>query len=269
MNTPVLILALSFLPFFEAQNQAANYIIEPPAEGAEARPEKPDMTGYTTCPSCNGRKELLLEEPDFGQNEGRLGGARKTKRKCPLCRGEGRFASFMDPSDIVLQIARDHDAFVAEHRGKGEISVGEAFVPNAAYDTLDKNRKKLIEEAFGKPCTKCNWSGIEACRKCSGKGVQPCPEHDCRNGFLVTKTTTEKTRRSSGGTSNGGYNRNSGYRSSSGSRSKTIKETKTTVLLCPTCNGGKFILCPDCNGRKAHPCKKCNGTGTKKKGGGL
>ena len=98
----------------------------------------------------------------------------------------------------------------------------------------------------------------------------PCPEDDCKNGFLVTKTTTEKTRRRSGGLSgNNGYNRNSGFRSSSGSRTKTIKETKTTVLVCPTCEGAKFVLCPECNGRKAHPCKKCNGLGIKKKGGGF
>ncbi|MGN0842851.1 MAG: hypothetical protein ACI4QF_06245 [Kiritimatiellia bacterium] len=271
MNTSVFLLALSFLPFFEARNQAANFIIAPPAEGVEAKAEKPDMTGYTICPACVGKRELLLEEPDFGQHDGRLlGGSKKKRKKCPLCKGEGRFASFMDPADIALQIARDHETFVAEHRGKGELSVGEAFVPHDAYESLDRNKKKMIEEAFGKACTKCNWSGIEACKKCSGRGVLPCPEDDCKNGFLVTKTTTEKTRRRSGGLSgNNGYNRNSGFRSSSGSRTKTIKETKTTVLVCPTCEGAKFVLCPECNGRKAHPCKKCNGLGIKKKGGGF
>ena len=172
MNTSVFLLALSFLPFFEARNQAANFIIAPPAEGVEAKAEKPDMTGYTICPACVGKRELLLEEPDFGQHDGRLlGGSKKKRKKCPLCKGEGRFASFMDPADITLQIARDHDTFVAEHRGKGELSVGEAFVPHDAYESLDRNKKKMIEEAFGKACTKCNWSGIEACKKCSGRGV--------------------------------------------------------------------------------------------------
>lgn len=268
MNVTVLILAISFLPFFEARNQAANFIIHPPEEGVTVKPEKPDLTGFTICPACEGKKSLLLEEPDFGQNGGRLGGAKKTKKTCPLCDGQGKFPSFMDPADVTIQIAQDHEKFVAEHRGKGEISVGEAFVPNEDFDNLGKDKKKLVEEAFGKACAKCHWSGIEACKKCSGKGYLPCTEDDCKGGFLVTKTTTEKTRRSSGGMNNNSYNRNSGFRNSSGSRSRTVKETKTTVLLCPTCKGGKFILCPECNGRKAQPCKKCKGLGIKQKGMG-
>lgn len=267
MSAISLLLAISFLPFFEARNQAANFIIHPPEPGARVSIEKPTLTTSNPCPSCKGKCVIVLKEPDFGQNAGRLGSPTKKQTKCPLCKGRGQFFAFVDPEDIEMAIARDHEKFVSTHRGKGDISVGEAFVGNEDYDTLDKEKTKLIKEAFGKPCPKCHWSGIESCKKCSGNGFLPCPENECKGGFLVTKTTTERTRRSSGGFGNSAYNRNRSLRSSS-SRSKSFKETKTTVLLCPVCNGAKLILCPECDGRKASPCNKCKGLGIKREKAG-
>ena len=48
----------------------------------------------------------------------------------------------MNPSELALQVASDRAAFAAEHQGRGEIAVGEAFVPNEKYDSLDKERLK-------------------------------------------------------------------------------------------------------------------------------
>lgn len=261
------LLALSFLPYFEARNEVANFVLHPPAEGQEVKPEKPGLTVRSTCPACRGSGQLKLEEPNFGQANGRIGNAKKITRTCQLCRGQGKTESFMSPAELTVQVARDREEFAARHQAKGEIPVGQAFVPNAGYDQIDKKKLRIVEDAYGKPCTKCNWTGIEACRKCHGNGLLNCPETDCKAGFLVTKITTEKTRTSSGG-SFGSGNRNGGIRSS-GSRRSSVKETKVTVQPCPTCGGAKQIVCPECNGRKAHPCAKCNGLGLKQKAGSL
>ena len=263
-----LLLAVSFLPYFEARNQVANFVITPPEAGAEVKPEKPELMVRSKCPACEGTGQLKLEEPNFGQANGRIGGAKKITRQCQLCRGAGRFESFMAPADLTVQVARDREEFAARHQAKGESPVGQAFVSNATFDGLDKKKLKIIEEAYGKPCPKCNWTGVEACKKCHGNGLLACSESDCKGGFLVTKTTIERTKTSSGGGSFGNHNRSSGIRSS-GSRRSSFKETKVTVQPCPTCGGAKQIVCPECGGRKAHPCAKCNGLGIKQKVGAL
>ena len=266
VNLSIAIVAVSFLPFFEARNQVANFVIDPPPEGKSVKPALPNLTVTETCPGCDGKGELVLEEPDYGQAKGRLGPAKKTRKKCPLCGGRGKMQAFMNPSSLALQVASDRAAFAAEHQGRGEIAVGEAFVPNEKYNSLDKERLKLVEAAFGHPCKKCNWTGLEPCRKCSGSGLVKCSNSDCKGGWAVVKTTTESSVRKSGSSSNGIRSNNGGLRSRSGSRSTVRKETKINVSPCPVCGGAKQLSCPDCGGRRAHPCPKCNGLGIKTKG---
>ena len=265
MNFLTVILAVSFLPFFEARNQVANFVITPPPEGTSVKPELPDLVVREKCPACEGKGDLVLEEPDYGQAKGRLGPARKVKRQCQLCGGKGRIQAFMNPAELALQVSADRAAFAAEHQGKGEIAVGEAFVPNAKYEEIGKERRKLVEDAFGHPCKKCNWTGIEACTKCHGNGTLRCTNTDCKSGWQVVKMTTESSI-SKSGSSSGGIRSNGGFRSSGGSRRTTRKETKVNVSPCPVCGGTKFIVCPECGGRRAHPCSKCNGLGIKTKG---
>ncbi len=263
MNFLAAILAVSFLQFFEARNQVANFVIDPPPEGSSVTPELPNLVVIDKCPGCDGKGKLVLEEPDYGQSKGRLGPGKKVRKKCPLCKGKGKIKAFMNPSELALQLAEDRAAFAAEHQGRGEIAVGEAFIPNGKYDGLSKERLKLVENAFGHPCKKCNWTGIEACRKCKGKGLIPCTNSDYKGGWQVVKTTTESSYSKSGGSSRSCCG---GFRSSGGSRRATRRETKINVSVCPTCGGTKFLICPECGGRRAHPCKKCNGLGIKKKG---
>ena len=243
MNLSIAIIAVSFLPFFEARNQVANFVIDPPPEGKSVKPALPNLSVTETCPGCDGKGELVLEEPDYGQAKGRLGPAKKTRKK-----------------------SADRAAFAAEHQGRGEIAVGDAFVPNAKYAELGKDRLKLVEEAFGHPCKKCNWTGLEPCKKCSGNGLIKCTNSDCKGGWAVVKTTTESSVRKSGSSSNGIRSNNGGLRSRSGSRSTVRKETKINVSPCPVCGGAKQLACPDCGGRRAHPCSKCGGLGIKTKG---
>lgn len=265
MNTLALLLAVSFLDFFEAKNQVANFVITPPPAGTEVMVKKPDLIVRDTCQACEGKGQLIMAEPDFGQLKGRLGSAKKVRKDCPLCAGKGRLEALMNPNELALQVSKDIADFTAKHLGKGEIAVGGAFVPNAQFGTLDREKRKLVEEAFGHPCKKCNWTGLEACKKCNGRGSIACNNEDCKGGWAVVKTTTEKTTVKSGGSSGV---RSGGFRNSS-SRRTSYKETTVNVSPCPVCNGAKFIRCPDCGGRRANPCKKCNGLGIKAKGSSL
>ncbi len=264
MTLVPLLLAVSFLTYFEDRNKVANFVINPPEAGEEVKPEKPDLVVRTKCTTCEGEGELKLEEPNFGQANGRLGGPKKTRIKCAICKGRGRLEGYMSPADLKMQVARDREEFAARHQAKGELPVGEAFVPNADYESLDKKKLKLIAAAYGKPCKTCLWTGVEACKKCRGNGYLKCPEEDCKGGFLVTKITIEKSRTRSGNSMRGSGR----SRGSSGSRRTSSKETKVTVQVCPTCSGTKQIICPECNARKAHPCKKCSGMGIQQKKSG-
>lgn len=267
MNCITVLLAVSFLQFFEERNQVANFVIAPPAEGAAAvKPELPDLVVRDACEACDGKGFLVLEEPDYGQAKGRIGVAKKVRRNCPLCSGKGRVQAYMNPAELARQVAADRASFAAEHQGRGEIAVGEAFVPGADYAKLDKDRRKLVENAYGYPCRTCNWTGIEACRKCGGNGMTRCTNSDCKGGWAVVKTTTETTVSKTGSRSGSFQTNSGGFRSTSGSRRTNRKETKVTVTPCPECEGSQFIVCPDCAGRRAHPCAKCKGLGTRPKG---
>ena len=84
MNTFALI-ALSFLPYFEARNQIANFVIKPPPDGVTVKSEKPDLVVRGKCPACEGRGELVLEAPDFGQAK-----ERRPARNAPSAAAPGR-----------------------------------------------------------------------------------------------------------------------------------------------------------------------------------
>ena len=242
MNVLAALLAISFLQFFEAKNQTANFVITPPTDGASTVPVLPNLVVEERCRQCDGKGVLVLEEPDYGQSKGQIGKAKKKlKQTCPLCNGKGKFKAFMSHKDLMLQVASDYTAFAAKHRSAGEMGVGEAFVPRAMYDEIDKAQRKLVEEAFGHPCKKFNWTGLEPCKKCKGTGTIDCTQKsDCKGGWQVVY---------------GGDSRRS-----------TRKDAKVTVSICPVCGGANALVCPECEGRRALPCSKCNGLGIKKKG---
>ena len=263
MNTLIAVIAVSFLPFFEARNKVANFVVDPPKKGEETAGAKlPSLVVMETCPACEGKKTLTLVEPDYGQAKGRIGSGRTLRRDCPICRAKGKIRAYMNPNDLSRQISADRSAFAAAHQGRGEIAVGEAFVPNDRYATLDKDRIKLVDNAFGRPCKACKWTGIEACAKCKGFGVVKCANSDCKGGWSVVKTTTESSVSKSGSSA---YGRHCGGFYSSGSRTKRHKDTKISVTPCPDCNGARFTICPECGGMRAHPCRKCGGIGMKPK----
>ena len=262
MTGTIVAAAVSFLPFFEAKNEAANFILSPPPEGAAETKtvEKPLLMVVEKCPICDGKGEIVLQEQDFGQASGRIGKLGSRRLKCDACRGAKRIERYIDLTDLAAQVARDREKFEAAHLAKGDIPVGEAFVPRDNYKDHDK-RLKLVEKSFGKACRSCNWTGVEACKKCSGQGVKDCPNKDCKGGWAVTTTTTSISRSKSGGSNRTSYSR--GF-SSGSSRRYTRKETKLSVQVCPDCGGAGRVLCPDCGGRRAAPCRKCQGLGSRR-----
>ena len=251
MNAMALLLAVSFLQYFEARNTVANFVLEPPDESAPpVKVERPDVHILRKCPACEGKGSLVLQEPNHGQLDGRLGSARKSTVKCPVCKGKGKLESYVKPDDLATQIAGDREQFASAHQGKGDIAVGQAFIALAAWDEHKKDRKllKLVEDAYGRPCTKCKWTGLEACRKCRGEGVLECTESNCKDGWSVTKAADDKQAAST--------------------RRGLEKKSDVIVRPCKACGGAKVVLCPECGGRGAKPCRSCGGVGLKQKSGG-
>jgi hypothetical protein len=261
MTISSLILAISFLPFFEAKNTAVNNIINPStsSETKETACDKPELIRREKCPACKASGIIVLEEQNFGQlNEYRLDTTKKIRQKCPFCGGNKFIEAFYNPTELKLLVAQERSKFEADHLSKGEVPIGKAFIPKESYSKLDRKMTKLLKEVYGEPCRSCHWLGITACKECDGNGFIKCPNHDCKKGWAVTKTESSYTKTSSGGSLSGGF----GNRSNS-SRRITRKKTNINVNLCPDCLGLSFIKCDECNGRRAMPCKKCNGLGTK------
>ena len=119
MTIPSLVLAVSFLPFFEAKNTAAGFLVTPPPEGTTVTCERPSFMTRETCPACEGKGELILQEKNFGQADGRLGAGLKKRVKCAVCKGKRKLDTFLKPADLTLQVARDREKFVSDHQGRG------------------------------------------------------------------------------------------------------------------------------------------------------
>ncbi len=260
-----LLFAASFLQFFEGRNVAANCIIEPPPDGEVwGETAKPELAAHEKCPACDGKGELKLIEPELGQYNGRIGGRTRKTVKCPLCKGSRRVEAYPDPDRLAAEVASERERFAAAHLAKGDIPVGDAFIPREKYEELsDKKNKagreklKLIKETYGEGCAKCGWTGLTACRKCDGKGFVKCTNPDCKDGWAVTKTVSSCSKSSSGRSS-------SSWRSSC-SRRTTRKEERISVNVCPICEGAAIIRCEECGGMRAEPCKRCKGAGFTKK----
>lgn len=260
MTAASFVLAVSFLPFFEARNTAVNNMINPSSGEVvtTATCEKPNLMRREKCPACKATGVIVLEEQDFGQfTVQRLDRPKKIRSKCAYCNGARYIDSFYNPTELTLLVAQERTKFEAEHTAKGDVPVGEAFIPKEQYDKLDRKMQKLVKKAYGEPCRSCHWLGITPCKECDGNGSIKCPNRDCKNGWSVTKTESSYTKRSSGRSLGGSFNR------SGGSRRVTRKKENVNVQPCHQCFGIGAIRCPDCHGRRALPCKKCSGLGTK------
>ncbi len=248
--------------YFEARNALANMMLAPQhAMRGQSVPERPESATRMPCPFCGGKGEVVTQEPDYGQWEGRLNkGGKKTRRSCPLCEGRKGWAAYYSPRELYAVVTQARGIFMATHQARGEIAVGQAFVPRAMHEGAHRKQLKLVEEAYGKSCPKCEWTGIEECKKCKGAGKVKCDGNECKGGWIVTKTVTQQSSSSSPSRSRSCCS----SRRSSGSRRTTRRET-VTVKECPICQGAGMRICPECGGRCAQPCSKCHGLGIRQK----
>lgn len=241
--------------YFEERNALANMMLAPP--GAMRSPiaaERPGTMTRMACPTCGGMGDVIAQEPDYGQWEGRLNKAgKKVRTRCPMCNGRKGWQAYFNPKELYAIVTRARNIFMTAHQTNGDISVGQAFVSRQLHDASHRKQLKLVEETYAKPCSKCEWTGIEECKKCKGAGTVKCPNKDCKSGWIVTKTVTEY----SPSHSRGSYHHH-------GSRHSSRRES-VAVEQCPVCKAASAVICEDCQGRRAQPCSKCHGLGFKQK----
>lgn len=155
--------------------------------------------------------------------------ATKTRVKCTICKGRGQLK--VSPPD--------HGQFGGriEHRSHWDVKLNPCPICERGRGwrtTWDLTQPEPTEAA---PCMKCGWSGIVHCRKCLASGIADCPRSDCKDGWLIEKTST--------------------YRRSA--------RKSASVKPCPDCKGVGKIVCRACNGMRAELCNRCFGTGTKRR----
>lgn len=236
-NTLLLAAALTFADYFEARNALACRTVETNSVQKEAfcLPEKPNVLRRLPCPFCDGARKVTLTEPDYGQNDGRIGEKKPKTHKitCPVCAGKGRLASYGALDELYAEIRQAREDFEARHLAKGDRAVGEAYVPREEAGKLSRKDQRRLADAYGKPCSRCHWSGIVACRACKGKGLVKCPNKDCENGRIIDEVRTSGRVR------------------------------KTNVAPCPTCKGIQAVRCAKCRGTRGQICTACQGAGMK------
>lgn len=273
----------AFARYFEERNAAANAVLAPPgAPRYSGTPALPCEMTFIECPFCQGAGgPISVREPEKGQNKGRMGKAKMHRFDCPLCGGtlsprnlsrmmqskslQDRslaftarvWQSYIPSAKLGECVTLGYRDFEHRHRAAGDVQVGFGFVPGHVAKGAGRKELKLFEEVFGKPCQKCNWTGVVECKKCKGAGFLPCRNKDCEDGW-VTKKEVERIR-----------NYKSRHRGWSSVNSQRNQNTETrehiSVSLCPDCKGGKFIVCGECDGLGATTCPKCRGLGFKQK----
>ena len=226
---------LDYSQYFESLNALAlcQLGLPPPAVSVPA----PSREYLRPCPACGGKGELALQEPNFGQRDGRLGKGRIHRRRCPLCDGRRNLRAYLLEATLVKGAADGYAAFSASHLARGDIKTGYAFVPREIFSSASRHDLKRVESAFQKPCPKCKWTGLDWCKHCDGNGFRPCKNKDCRGGWDVER-----------------HKKHSRH-----GHARDIVE----VELCDECEGAALRLCSHCDGRGAKPCHHCGGTGVK------
>ena len=243
----------AFLQFFEARNQMALEVLAPARNRSErtiAAQEKTPTPQYvqSRCQACGGSGELVREEKNFGQLDGRIGSPRKIRSTCPLCNGRGKRRMFEHVSSRQLEITRDFEEYCSGHESRGDVKAGNAYIPREIFDSIGKKELKAVENSFGELCKRCKACGLEECKKCKGSGVIQCPEKKCQGGWIVEKTNISTPHRSH-------YSRS--YHISS--HSTQSQREKVEVSECKTCKGASITLCQECSGLGAKLCKNCDG----------
>lgn len=203
------------------------------------------------CPACKGARDFVQKAPDVGQNVGKIGVRDWLKKKvpCPLCEAKGVIPGFRNYASMTSFFAEGRREFDTAHQASGDRKVGYAWVPSAIVEGLNARERALVASAYGAPCPKCGWTGLEACQACRGEGVVKCKATGCKDGFVETAVKSGLGGSSVGRGGRGGRG--------GGQQQQQQKE----VSPCGMCGGTTFVKCDACAGARLQPCRKCNGEG--------
>lgn len=155
--------------------------------------------------------------------------ASKTRIKCTVCNGRGHLK--VSPPDLGQFGGR------IEHRSHWDVKLNPCPVCTRGRGRREVWDLTQPEPTEAVPCTKCGWSGIVQCRKCLASGIADCPKSECKDGWIIEKSST--------------------YRRSS--------RKPPSVKSCPECKGIGKIVCKACKGMRAELCNRCYGTGAKRR----
>ena len=202
------------------------------------------------CPACKGARVFVQRPPDIGQGAGRLGAHDYLSKKvpCPLCGAKGVLPGYRNYANMTRFLAEGRREFDSMHQAAGDKKVGYAWVPAALAEGMNVRDRAAVASAYGAPCPKCGWTGLEACQACKGDGVVACKAVGCKNGFV------EATKQN--GLGGGSVGRSSGR---SGQRQQQNENKE--VRPCDNCSGTALVTCEACSGARLQPCRKCNGEG--------
>ena len=155
--------------------------------------------------------------------------ASKVRIKCTVCKGRGHLK--VSPPDLGQFGGR------IEHRSHWDVKLNPCPICERGRGWRTTWNLTQPEPTESVPCTKCGWSGIVHCRKCLASGIVDCTRSDCKDGWLIEKSSS--------------------YRRSS--------RKPTSVRPCPDCKGIGKVVCHTCKGMRAELCNRCFGTGVKRK----
>ena len=200
------------------------------------------------CPACKGARDFVQKAPDVGQNVGRIGVRDWLKKKvpCPLCGAKGVLPGYRNYASMTRFLAEGRREFDTIHQAAGDRKIGYAWVPESLAEGMNVRDRAAVAGAYGAPCPKCGWTGLEPCQACKGEGVVKCKATGCKDGFVESVAQNLL----------GGGNVGRGSRTRS-----TQQQQKKEVRPCEKCSGTALVLCESCAGARLQPCKKCSGEG--------
>ena len=231
--------ALALAPLARLTNEAQRVAIVAGVRRTLAAVTRVDRT----CPVCKGERKTTIKSPDYGQGTGAIGSRNRLTREidCPLCHGQGSFASFRAPAEVTRFLAEGRREFETAHQAAGDRKVGYAFVSEALASGFTARERALVASGYGVPCPVCGFTGLVECRDCDGDGIVACKAKGCRSGWIIEKQldNTYQRRHTSG----------------------TVRNAVPDVTVCPACGGVAQVRCETCGGKRMVPCKKCAGEG--------
>ena len=199
------------------------------------------------CPLCNGDGKVPLRG---GSSLPTVAG-----RRCPHCKGRGLIRARATLDEVKLLAGRARREYGTMQRARGFLAVGNAWVPEAMARALSLQDRVRVIQILADPCPDCLGMGRIDCKQCRGRGVVPCPAKGCEGGWVKVDAK--------GGLTKSLLRRTEKCKTCSGTGVIPCEHCGGKgSLLCETCSGvGERPVCENCHGAGIVACRKCRGTG--------